>query len=78
MQAQIQKWGNSLGLRIPKSVVDALNLNNGAFVNLELSNNHLVITNYVSELELLLNDITDDNCHHEIFNNDDIIGRELW
>ena len=78
MQAQIQKWGNSLGVRIPKSIACALNLNNGTFVNLELSNNNLIINNQVSELDLLLNNITDDNCHHEIFSDDEIVSSESW
>jgi antitoxin MazE len=78
MQAQIQKWGNSLGVRIPKDLANKLHIENGVIVDLEISDQQLIITRTISELELLLNNITETNSHHEILTNDDIIGNELW
>jgi antitoxin MazE len=78
MQTQIQKWGNSLGVRIPKNLAGKLNLKQGAFVNLEISDNHLVISQETSELDILLNNITDANRHHELLNDDNISGNESW
>ncbi|WP_342257160.1 AbrB/MazE/SpoVT family DNA-binding domain-containing protein [Rickettsia endosymbiont of Aspidapion aeneum] len=78
MQAQIQKWGNSLGIRIPKHLAGKLHFKQGIFVNLEIADNHLIISIEISELDTLLNNITDFNRHHEILNDDDIVGNELW
>lgn len=77
MQTQIQKWGNSLGVRIPKDLANKLNLKQGGFVNLEISDNHLVISSEISELDMLLDKITDYNKHQE-FLDDVAIGNELW
>lgn len=35
MQVQLTKWGNSLGLRVPKDIVERLRLTEGARVELE-------------------------------------------
>ena len=78
MQAQIQKWGNSLGIRIPKNISNKLHIKNGTIVNLEISDHNIIIIPETSELDLLLNDITDNNCHHEILKDDPKLGNELW
>ena len=78
MQTQVQKWGNSLGIRISKDIAGKLKIKTGAIINLEISNNHLILTPEISELELLLNNITDSNCHQEEFRDDAIEGKELW
>ncbi|MCC8368645.1 AbrB/MazE/SpoVT family DNA-binding domain-containing protein [Rickettsia endosymbiont of Polydrusus tereticollis] len=78
MQTQIQKWGNSLGIRIPKYLTGKLHLKQGTFVNLEITGNHLIISAEISELDTLLNNITDSNRHHAVLNDDDIVGNELW
>lgn len=78
MQTQIQKWGNSLGIRIPKDVASRLHIKNGAIVNLEVLDNYLVITPKTSGLELLLSNITDTNRHNEAWNKDDLMGNEVW
>ncbi|MFY9589151.1 AbrB/MazE/SpoVT family DNA-binding domain-containing protein [Rickettsia endosymbiont of Halotydeus destructor] len=78
MQTQIQKWGNSLGIRIPKYLTGKLHLKQGTFVNLKITGNHLIISAEISELDTLLNNITDSNRHHAVLNDDDIKGNELW
>jgi antitoxin MazE len=78
MQTQIQKWGNSLGIRIPKYLTGKLHLKQGTLVNLEITGNHLIISAEISELDTLLNNITDSNRHHAVLNDDDIVGNELW
>lgn len=78
MQTQIQKWGNSLGVRIPKDIVSRLRIKHGSIVNLEISDNNIIIIPEESELDLLLNNITDANCHYEELNDDIICGNELW
>jgi antitoxin MazE len=78
MHAQIQKWGNSLGIRIPKTIAKKLSFKEGAIVNLEISATHLVISSEMSELDILLNDISDENIHHEKFKHNKVVGKELW
>ncbi len=42
MQAVVSKWGNSLGIRIPTSVVNALNIDSGDTLDYEVRGNELV------------------------------------
>jgi antitoxin MazE len=78
MHTQVQKWGNSLGIRIPKNLAKKLNLYSGSQIELSAKDHHLIITKSDSELDLLLNRINTNNCHHETFNDDNSVGRETW
>lgn len=78
MHSQIQKWGNSLGVRIPKILAQKLHLQPGSKVELDTINHRLVITKSNSELDLLLNCINSSNCHSEGFDDDSNIGNESW
>lgn len=40
--------------------------------------NPKIIDTKISELDKLLNDITDSNKHQEILNSDDAVGNESW
>jgi antitoxin MazE len=40
---KVARWGNSLGLRIPREAVDRLNLKDGADVSLEIGPNSVII-----------------------------------
>lgn len=42
-KARVQKWGNSLGVRIPKAMADELALSDGADVELVLSNGTIAL-----------------------------------
>jgi antitoxin MazE len=78
MHGQVQKWGNSLGLRIPAKLVKKLDLHNGSEVEIDTKNNVITITKYTSELDSLLQNINASNCHHESFKDDNNIGFEIW
>ena len=43
MKVKIAKWGNSLGIRLPKQFVDALDLKPGTTVDLERDGSRLAI-----------------------------------
>ena len=43
MITKIQKWGNSLGLRIPKGIAEDAHVAEGARVDLKVENGRLVI-----------------------------------
>lgn len=39
----IQKWGNSQGIRIPKALLNELNIRENEILSLEINNNKLII-----------------------------------
>ena len=43
MQTKIQKWGNSLGLRIPRSFAAEAQVKEGATVDLSVENGRLLV-----------------------------------
>ncbi|NLK20215.1 MAG: AbrB/MazE/SpoVT family DNA-binding domain-containing protein [Synergistaceae bacterium] len=38
---RLEKWGNSVGLRLPKHVLEGLGLEAGSFVNVTLDNENV-------------------------------------
>ncbi|MGA7676000.1 MAG: AbrB/MazE/SpoVT family DNA-binding domain-containing protein [Rhizomicrobium sp.] len=44
IQVQIAKWGNSLGLRVPRDLAARLGLTEGMRVDLEARGNGLIVT----------------------------------
>lgn len=63
----IQKWGDSLGLRIPGSLAKAMNLRDGASVVITGENDRLVIRPVRKEsLRSKLKKVTKDNLHSEV------------
>jgi antitoxin MazE len=44
MQVQVARWGNSLGLRIPKDVAQRIGLRAGARVDVETEGNRIIIS----------------------------------
>ena len=80
MLARIQKWGNSLGVRIPKSLAVEAQVEAGSTVDIRVENGDLVIRplrrrQYV--LSELLECVNSRNLHEEISTGDPV-GREAW
>jgi len=77
MQARVQKWGNSLAVRIPKPVITETGLGENALV--EVSSDGEVITIRrsvrIPTLEELLAGITDEN-KHELVDWGPDVGKE--
>ena len=76
---KIQKWGNSLAIRIPKPIAKDSNIDTGSVVELRLAKGSVVITPVKGpeySLRRLLAAITDENRHGEIETRD-AVGREL-
>jgi Growth regulator len=80
MQARIQKWGNSLAVRIPKTLAAEAQLTQEAVVELAVVKGKLIIAPIKKQkykLEELVSKITDENLHKE-----DIwgpaVGSEVW
>jgi antitoxin MazE len=77
MRVRVQKWGNSLALRIPKSFASETALDSGSEVDLTLEQGKLVITplhRTVYDLEALLSNVTPENLHREIDTGPDVGG----
>ncbi|MCH8125355.1 AbrB/MazE/SpoVT family DNA-binding domain-containing protein [candidate division KSB1 bacterium] len=80
MQIQVQKWGNSLAIRIPKSFAKETNIDKGSVVDLSISDGKLIVTPLSQEkysLAQLLDEITNENIHEEI-DSGDAVGKEIW
>ncbi len=80
MQATVQKWGNSLTLRIPKSFAQELGLEHDTPVELRVQDGRIVISpirDPVYDLDELLSQITADNQHDEI-DWGPPVGNEVW
>ena len=79
MEVTIQKWGNSLAIRIPGSYAKDISIQQGSSVELIKEKNKLVIVPKKSGLKLknLLEKITDDNVHNEEFM-EGPVGKEIW
>ncbi len=69
MTARVQKWGNSLALRLPKALADEFQLEQGSAVELRVVGNTLVIEPHRPpqyHLEDLLKKVSKRNLHAAI------------
>lgn len=80
MKITVQRWGNSLAVRIPKAIAVESALDDGAIVDLKLVGGKLVLVPVRARqhrLQDLLAGITDDNLHREVETGRPI-GNEAW
>jgi len=80
MQTKIQKWGNSLAIRIPKSFALDINLKQDELVDLSVDESKIVITPIGKKkysLEELLKGVSENNLHGEL-DTGSPIGKEIW
>lgn len=77
MQTVVQKWGNSLGIRIPSLYVKEFDLRNGSSVEIVEEEGKLVIKPGKFTLEQLLSQVTEQNIH-EPWETGPSVGREEW
>ena len=80
MRTRIQKWGNSLALRIPKSFATEAGLQRETSVDISLADGKLVITPIDEPkptIEQLLAKVTEENLHHEV-DTGPATGNEVW
>lgn len=81
MQATIQKWGNSQGIRIPKAFLEALGMAENDLVELKRVDDNIVITKVKAEKEITLDDIFKDyngESTVEEFDWGTLVGKEVW
>jgi antitoxin MazE len=80
MRVQVQKWGNSLALRIPKPFAEDVGVSEGTVVNVSVSKGRLVaapLTPRPVRLDQLLRRVTKQNLHGETATGPGV-GREVW
>ncbi|MBS0350338.1 MAG: AbrB/MazE/SpoVT family DNA-binding domain-containing protein [Proteobacteria bacterium] len=77
MEATIQKWGNSLAIRIPLAVAQQCHLKKGSSVNITVEDRKMIIQLMEKKMSLskLLAEINASNLHSRI-DIDEFIGRE--
>ena len=80
MKVQVQKWGNSLALRIPKSFAVQSRIEQGTVVDVSVSRGKLVVAPVADRkytLEKLLDGVTTKNIHSEV-DTGPSVGKESW
>ena len=80
MEARLQKWGNSVGIRIPSSILKSLNLSINDKINLVEEDNKIIITKSKKskiDLKELFKNYNGENLAKE-FEWDDPVGNEIW
>ena len=80
MRTKVQKWGNSLALRIPKPFADEVGLRPESAVEVSLEKGKLVISateSFSISLEELLEGINSRNLHREV-KTGKAAGNEAW
>ena len=67
MKTKIQKWGNGLGVRIPKNITEEKSLSEGLDVNVILKDNQIVIEPIQEKVSLksMLTKVSVDNLRGE-------------
>lgn len=80
METRLQKWGNSEGIRIPKSILKSLGIKANDIVNIAQEEDRIVITipkvQKISLRERFVN-YHGDNLAKD-FEWDESVGREIW
>jgi antitoxin MazE len=80
MKTSVQKWGNSLAIRIPSAFALETELTNGAEVDLQLKSGTLVIRPQRKkryQLSHLLSQVRKTNRHSEVIWGEST-GKEIW
>jgi antitoxin MazE len=81
MMSKVQKWGKSLGVRIPKALAQGAQVEAGMAVDVTILDGQLVISPHRDvigyDLAALVAQITPENIHAE-FSSGKPVGREIW
>ncbi|MEO8382178.1 MAG: AbrB/MazE/SpoVT family DNA-binding domain-containing protein [Acidobacteriota bacterium] len=79
MKTTIQKWGNSLAVRIPRPFAEEIHLGENSTVDVSIKSGKLIIVPAELQvtLESLVDQITDENRHDEV-GTGSRVGNEVW
>lgn len=73
---QVQKWGNSLAIRLPKSLCQAVGIKEGEELDFTVEKDVIILKPKIESLEEMLKDVTPEKYHKEFFN-DGPVGKEI-
>ena len=80
MNAKIQKWGNSLALRIPKAIAVDTDMRTDTIVELAVQDGKVLVSpvrERALTLDELLKGVSAENLHAEV-DTGAAVGREVW
>ena len=80
MLTRVRRWGNSLGLRIPRSFAAEMGVDDGSPVDLSVHDGEIrvrPVRRRVYSLDVLLESIRESNLHGEVGTGRPV-GREVW
>jgi len=80
MEARLQKWGNSDGIRIPKSILKSLNIKTNDILNIEQQDDKIVIS-ISKKRKISLADRFKEYKGKNLakdFSWDESVGKEIW
>jgi antitoxin MazE len=80
MHTKVQKWGNSLALRIPKAFAVDARLENDSLVEISISEGQIIVKPVLTPewtLEELLAGVNNENIHGEA-ETGQATGNEIW
>ncbi len=80
MLTKVQKWGNSLALRIPKSFAADAQIENDSLVEVTLVDGQIVVKRVATHkwtLDELMAAVSEENLHTEI-DLGEPMGKEVW
>lgn len=77
MQTVVQKWGNSLGLRIPSLWAKDNNVRSGSKIEVIVEKGKITILPQKKSLDDMLAMVTPENIHSEL-STGNAVGKEEW
>ena len=80
MEIKLQKWGNSFGIRLPKNILNSLNIKENDILTLEKEENKILITKSNKQkvsLKKLFDNYQGEDLTKE-FSWDESVGNEIW
>ena len=80
MRTRVQKWGNSLAVRIPKPFANEIGLEQDSPVEVSMLDGKLVLSpiqEAALSLDQLIEKVTEDNLHNEV-DFGPVMGNEVW
>lgn len=77
MQVVVQKWGNSLGFRIPSMWAKDNEIKSGSKVEVIAEKGKMIILPQKKTLEDMMNLVTEENLHSEM-ETFEAVGKEEW
>lgn len=80
METTVQKWGNSLAVRIPKAFAEEAGVLEGSPVDISVADGQIVVRRLRPRgvtLDELLADVTPENIH-AVVDTGPAVGREAW